>query len=127
MESNDDIRVDKWLWMVRVFKTRSQASEACKKGRVIIDDVQVKPSRNVKPGELLIIRKPPVLYTYKVLGFPKGRVGAKLVPEYMEDLTSIEELDKLKINETVFFKRDRGAGRPTKKERREMDKIRKKK
>lgn len=121
--NNSEIRIDKWLWSVRLFKTRSQAAEACKKGRIIVDNTQVKPSRILKENDIIIVRKPPVIYTYKVLGFPKNRVGAKLVEQYAEDLTSIEELDKLKINEQVFFNRDRGTGRPTKKDRREIERL----
>lgn len=127
MDEDSQPRIDKWLWTVRIFKTRSQATEACKKGRVIIDDVQVKPSRAIKLSDVVTVRKPPVIYTYRVTGFPTSRVGAKLVPEYLEDMTSPEELDKLKINNAIFLQRDKGAGRPTKKERRELDKIRNKK
>jgi ribosome-associated heat shock protein Hsp15 len=118
------IRIDKWMWAVRIFKTRSQASEACRKGRIIINGIQVKPSRDIKAGEIILIRKPPAVYTYRVKGLLQKRQSAKLAQECYEDLTSVEELNKLKINETLFFKRDRGAGRPTKKERRTLDKLR---
>ncbi len=117
-------RIDKWLWAVRIFKTRSQASEACRKGRIIINGIQVKPSRDIKAGEIILIRKPPAVYTYKVKSLLQKRQSARLARECYEDLTSVEELNKLKINETLFFKRDRGAGRPTKKERRTLDKLR---
>jgi ribosome-associated heat shock protein Hsp15 len=117
-------RIDKWLWAVRIFKTRSQASEACRKGRIIINGIQVKPSRDIKAGEIILIRKPPAVYTYRVKSLLQKRQSARLARECYEDLTSVEELNKLKINETLFFKRDRGAGRPTKKERRTLDKLR---
>ena len=117
------VRVDKWLWAVRIYKTRSLATEACKKGRVIIDNVQVKPSREIKTGDIILVRKLPVVYTYKVKEVLEKRISAKLLQDYIEDLTSVEELNKLNINETVFVKRDRGTGRPTKKERRVIDRL----
>lgn len=117
------VRVDKWLWAVRIYKTRSLATEACKKGRVIIDDVQVKPSREIKTGDIILVRKLPVIYTYKVKDVLEKRLSARLVQDYIEDLTSVEELNKLNINETIFVKRDRGTGRPTKKERRVIDRL----
>jgi len=120
----EKIRIDKWLWAVRIYKTRSQASEACRKGRIIINGIQVKPSRDIKAGEIILIRKSPAVYTYRVKSLIQRRQSAKLAQECYEDLTSVEELNKLKINETLFFKRDRGAGRPTKKERRILDKLR---
>lgn len=120
----ESTRIDKWLWAVRIYKTRSQASEACKKGRIIINGIQVKPSRVIKTGETIFIRKPPVVYTYRVKGLLQRRQSAKLAREYYEDLTSVEELNKLKINEKLFFSRVKGSGRPTKKERRIMDKLR---
>jgi ribosome-associated heat shock protein Hsp15 len=122
--SEESTRIDKWLWAVRIYKTRSQASEACKKGRVIVNGIQVKPSRIIKEGETVFIRKPPVVYTYKVKGLLQKRQSAKVAREYYEDLTSVEELNKLKINEKLFFSRVKGSGRPTKKERRIMDKLR---
>jgi ribosome-associated heat shock protein Hsp15 len=122
--SEENPRIDKWLWAVRIFKTRSQASEACKKGRVIINGIQVKPSRVIKAGEKVFIRKPPVVYTYKIRGLLQKRQSAKIAREYYEDLTSVEELNKLKINERLFFSRAKGTGRPTKKERRILDKLR---
>ena len=118
-----EVRIDKWLWAVRIYKTRSQGAEACKKGRVIIDNVQVKPSRNIKIGEVLFVRKLPVVYSFKVTGLIEKRVSASLAINHYKELTPEEELDKLKINETIFVKRDRGAGRPTKRERRLIDKI----
>ncbi len=117
------VRIDKWLWAVRIYKTRSLATEACKKGRVIIDGVQVKPSREIKTGDIILVRKLPVIYTFRVKNTLEKRLSAKLVQDYIEDLTSVEELNKLNINETVFIKRDRGTGRPTKKERRIIDRL----
>ncbi len=118
------MRIDKWLWAVRIYKTRSKAAEACRKGRVIIDSQQVKPSRDIKPGEKILIRKLPVIFTYKVKALLQSRQSAQIAAEYYEDLTSVDELEKLKINESVFIKRDKGTGRPTKKERRNLDKLR---
>lgn len=118
------MRIDRWLWAVRIYKTRSKAAEACRKGRIIIDGQQVKPSRDVKPGDTILIRKLPVIFTYKVKDLLQRRQSAKIAAESYEDLTSVKELDKLKINETVFVKREKGTGRPTKKERRIIDKLR---
>lgn len=123
MSTAEKVRIDKWLWAVRLFKTRSLAAEACKKGRIIINSMEVKPSREVKPGETIFVRKLPVVYTIRVTGLVENRLPAQRVKEFMEDLTSPEELDKLRINEAVFFKRDRGTGRPTKKDRRLLDDI----
>ncbi|HJZ39794.1 MAG TPA: RNA-binding S4 domain-containing protein [Bacteroidales bacterium] len=123
MSTSDRVRIDKWLWAVRIYKTRSLAAEACKKGRIIINSMEVKPSHEVKPGETIFIRKLPVVYTIRVTGLVENRLPAQRVKEFMDDLTSPEELDKLRIKETTFFKRDRGAGRPTKKERRLLDDI----
>ncbi|NJM15398.1 MAG: RNA-binding S4 domain-containing protein [Bacteroidales bacterium] len=118
-----EVRVDKWLWAIRAFKTRSLAAEACKKGRIVIDNVGVKPSRMLRINEVLLIRKPPIVYSFKVTGLIDRRVSAKLAAENYEDLTSAEELQKLDVNEVVFVKRERGTGRPTKKERRLIDKL----
>jgi ribosome-associated heat shock protein Hsp15 len=123
MPENPEIRADKFLWAVRLFKTRSQATDACKKGRVLIDEIEIKPSRSVKKGDLIILKKPPVNYRYRVVDYPKNRVSAKLVENFIEDLTSEEELAKLEMGDSFFIKRDRGAGRPTKKERRLIDKL----
>ena len=123
---SETLRIDKFLWSVRIFKTRSLATDACKKGRVLIDGQPVKASRLVKANEEIKIKKPPVVYTYKVIAFPKSRVGAKLVPEYITDLTSEEELLKLQKTDSFFIKRDKGTGRPTKKERRLLDKMKRK-
>lgn len=124
MSEDSQKRIDKYLWAVRIFKTRAIATEACKKGKIIIDGSPVKASRQVKVGEILEIKKNPVLYSYIIKEFPKSRISAKLVNEYIQDITSPEELKKLEINESFFVKRDRGTGRPTKKERRTIDKLR---
>ncbi|KOH43629.1 RNA-binding S4 domain-containing protein [Sunxiuqinia dokdonensis] len=119
---SDPIRVDKWLWAVRVFKTRSMATDAVKKGRVFIDDMAVKPSRVVKIGDVVRVRKGQVTYSYKVLQLAGKRMGAKLVGEYMEDVTPKEALEVLEIQKHMgWFQRERGAGRPTKKDRRDLD------
>jgi len=119
---SDPVRVDKWLWAVRVFKTRSMATDAVKKGRVFIDDMAVKPSRVVKIGDIIKVRKSPVTYSYKVLQLAGKRMGAKLVGEYMEDVTPKEELEVLEIQKHMgWFQRERGTGRPTKKDRRDLD------
>lgn len=118
------MRLDKYLWSVRIYKTRALAAEACKKGRVMIGEMSVKPSRSIAVGEIIQVKKPPVLYTYKVLDPIQKRVGAKLVADSMEDLTPQEELDKLAMQDNFYITRERGAGRPTKKERRDIEKLR---
>jgi ribosome-associated heat shock protein Hsp15 len=123
MTSAEKTRIDKWLWAMRIYKTRTLATDACKKGRIIINGTEVKPSHDVKPGETIFIRKLPVIYTVKVRALSNNRLPAQRVREFMEDLTSPEELEKLKINENAFFRRDKGTGRPTKKERRLIDGI----
>ena len=123
MTDNDKVRLDKWLWSVRIFKTRSQATEACRKGRIIINGLEAKPSRDIRLGETILIRKMPVIYTVRVKALTEKRLSAKLVHDYVEDITSAEELEKLKLKDMAFFKRDRGAGRPTKKDRRLLDGI----
>ena len=121
---DDDSRIDKYLWAIRVFKTRSEATEACKGGKVKIGDVNAKPSRLVKEGDLLKVRKGAVTFTYRVIKPLGNRVGAKMVPDFAEDLTPDEEKAKAKAPvETFFVKRDRGSGRPTKKDRREMEQL----
>lgn len=124
MPSGEPSRLDKWLWAIRVFKTRSDATEACKLGRIFVNDVQAKASREVKINDIVRVKKSPVTYTYKVLDIPNTRQGAKMVHLYAENLTSQEELDKLNVNNlTIFVQRDRGSGRPTKKERRDIENI----
>lgn len=120
----EETRIDKYLWAIRAFKTRGEATEACKGGKVKVAGVPVKPSRAVQPGDVIQLRKGIVTYTYKVLRPLDNRVGAKLVPDYAENLTPEEELEKLKAPvESFFVTRDRGAGRPTKKDRREIEQL----
>jgi ribosome-associated heat shock protein Hsp15 len=117
------VRIDKYLWAVRIFKTRSLAAEACKKGRVSMDDFPVKPSRTVTNGDRIQIRKMPVIYSYQVKDPIEKRVGAKIVDQHVENITPQEELQKLEMQDDFYIKRDRGAGRPTKKERRLLDDL----
>lgn len=118
------VRIDKFLWAIRAFKTRTDAADACKGGKVKVAGVNAKPSKEVKEGEIIQVHKGPVVYTYKVIQPTEYRVGASLVPQFAENLTPQEELDKLKAPvETFFVTRERGAGRPTKKDRREMEKL----
>ena len=120
----DEVRIDKYLWSIRVFKTRSEATDACKGGKIRVNGVDTKPSKMVRRGDVIVARKGPVTYTYKVLELIDKRQGAKLVPQYAENLTPAEEIAKLRAPvETFFLKRDRGAGRPTKKDRRQMDSL----
>ncbi|MBC8457531.1 MAG: RNA-binding S4 domain-containing protein [Bacteroidales bacterium] len=119
-------RIDKWLWEVRVFKTRSQATLACRSGKLKIEDQIVKPSRELHQGDLVTYHQPPITRTYRVLDFPKSRVGAKLAADFMEELTPEEEYQKLKlIKEMNFEYRDHGIGRPTKRHRRDIDLLKK--
>lgn len=117
-------RIDKWLWCMRVFKTRTIATDACKKGRVTMGGVAVKPSRNIKIGEVVDVKKPPITYTFKVLAIPNGRLGAKLVPEYLENLTPQSQYDILEMSRiSGFVDRNKGMGRPTKREGRELSRF----
>ena len=119
-----EVRIDKYLWAIRLFKTRNEAAEACKGGKVKIAGVNAKPSKAIQAGDVLLVRTGPVTYTYKVLQPIEQRVGAKLVPTYAENLTPESEMEKLHAPvETFFLARDRGAGRPTKKDRRDMEQI----
>ena len=120
----DDIRLDKYLWAVRVFKTRSDAADAIRNNRVLVNDAYAKPSREVKQGDIISVKKMPVTYRDKVLELVSSRQGAKNVPQYCLNITPQEELDKLSTpRETIFVFRERGTGRPTKKERREIDAL----
>lgn len=120
----DDIRLDKYLWAVRVFKTRSDAADAIRNNKVTVNGSAAKPSREVKVGDVIAVRKMQVTYSYRVLDFVSSRQPAKNVPDYCRNITPQSELDKLNIpRETVFVFRDRGTGRPTKKERRELDSL----
>ena len=115
-------RIDKWLWAARIFKTRSIAADACKNGRVTMNGVQLKPSRTFKVGDQFNVRKGPVTYTFSVLQLTENRLGAKLVPEYMRDCTPPEQLELLELARMAGNgARDRGTGRPTKKDRREIE------
>ncbi len=116
-----EVRVDKWLWAVRIFKTRSIATDAVKKGRVMVNDVLIKPSRTLKPGDIVKVRKPPVTYSFRVLQLVQNRLGAKLVGDYMENITPQSELDLLDIVRiSGFIDRRKGLGRPTKRESRDL-------
>ena len=120
----EDIRLDKYLWAVRVFKTRSDAADAIRNNRVLVNGSYAKPSREVKIGDHLSVRRQAVTYQYKVLDLVSSRQGAKNVPQYCLDITPQEELDKLNVpRETIFVFRERGTGRPTKKERRQIDSL----
>jgi len=124
MEKESNSRIDKWLWSVRIFKTRSIATEYCKKGRVIIGDNSVKPAKEIHINDIVIVRKPPITYSFRVKGIPQNRIGAKLTSDYIENITPQEELQKLDPNFMAFYgNRDRGTGRPTKKERRNIDQV----
>lgn len=119
-----EVRIDKYLWAIRVYKTRTDATDACKGGKVRVNGGDVKPSKAVKAGDVITARKGAVCYTYKVVELLEKRVGAKLVEKYALNLTPEEELLKLRAPvETFFLKRDRGAGRPTKKDRRQMEML----
>ena len=117
-----EARLDKWLWAARIFKTRTIAADACKKGRVMIGGVQQKPPKMIKEGEVIQVRKPPVTYSFKVLKCIQNRVGAKLVPEVLENVTTPDQYELLEMNRiSGFVNRARGMGRPTKKDRRDLD------
>lgn len=119
-----EVRIDKYLWAIRAFKTRTDATDACKGGKVKIGQVNAKPSKAVQPGDVIQVRKGSVTFTYKVVQPTEHRVGAKLVPQFAENLTPQAELEKLRAPvESFFFTRDRGAGRPTKKDRREIEQV----
>lgn len=120
----EDIRLDKYLWAVRIFKTRSDAADAIRNNRVLVNDAYCKPSREVKIGDRITVKRMPVLYQYKVVELVSSRQPAKNVPLYCLNITPEEELQKLSApRETIFVFRDRGTGRPTKKERRELDTL----
>lgn len=117
-----EARLDKWLWAARIFKTRSIAADACKNGRITMDGMKQKASKMIKEGDIIEVRKPPITYAFKVLKAIQNRVGAKLVPEVMENVTAPDQLELLEMNRiSGFVGRARGTGRPTKKERRELD------
>ena len=121
---SDDIRLDKYLWAVRIFKTRSDAADAIRQNRVLVNDDYAKPSREVKVGDMISVRRERVHYSYKVLDLVSSRQPAKNVPMYCLNCTPQEELDKLNVpHETIFVFRERGMGRPTKKDRRNIDAL----
>lgn len=118
----EEARIDKWLWAARIFKTRSIAADACKNGRVTINDINVKPSHTIKVGETVNVKKPPIVYSFKVLKTIEQRVGAKLIPEIYENVTDKKQYELLEMSRiSGFVDRARGTGRPTKKERRALD------
>ncbi len=115
-------RIDKWLFAVRLYKTRSLASEECRKGKVTIGGMNVKPSRELKVGEVIQLRRPPITRSYKVLALTETRMAAKVVPEFLLETTPASELEILEIQKNMsVYNRERGTGRPTKKERRDLD------
>lgn len=117
-----EIRIDKWLWAVRLFKTRTLAAEACKKGKVLIQNVPVKPSHLVKVGDVINIKRNPVLYSYKILKLAENRMNAKLVSDFMADVTTPDQRELIELGKiSKKMSRKPGSGRPTKKERRELD------
>jgi ribosome-associated heat shock protein Hsp15 len=117
-----EVRIDKLMWATRIFKTRTIAVEACKKGRVMINNVTVKPSRLVKVGEVLQVRKPPVIYSFRILQLADKRMGAKLVEQYLENVTTPDQYEILELQKiSGFLNRAKGTGRPTKKDRRDLD------
>ncbi|HNZ71845.1 MAG TPA: RNA-binding S4 domain-containing protein [Prolixibacteraceae bacterium] len=116
------VRIDKWLFAVRIFKTRTIATDECNKGRITIEGMNVKPSREVRIGDVIEIRKPPITYKFKVLQLAEKRMGAKLVPEFAEDLTTKEQFEIIEMQRMVQWSgREKGTGRPTKKDRRDME------
>ncbi|MBP7219121.1 MAG: RNA-binding S4 domain-containing protein [Paludibacteraceae bacterium] len=118
----EEVRIDKWLWAVRLFKTRTLAAEACKKGKITIDTVSVKPSRTIRVNDVIQIKTPPITYAFKVLAVTENRMGAKLVPSFMENVTSEEQYAILELSKiSGFIDRDKGTGRPTKKDRRSLE------
>ncbi len=121
---SEQARIDKWLWAVRIYKTRSIAAEACKKGHITIGERSVKPAHIVRVGDIVKVKKTPITYSFRVLKAAENRVGAKLVPELMENITPQEQYEILEMSKiSGFTDRMRGTGRPTKKERREIDRF----
>ena len=119
--AKDEVRIDKFMWATRIFQTRTIATEACKKGRVMLDGVAVKPSRMIKVGDVIQVRKPPVTYSFRVLALSENRMGAKLVPGYLENITPTEQYELLEmVRIGGFVNRQKGLGRPTKRDGRQM-------
>ena len=124
MGKENEVRIDKWMWATRIFKTRTIAAEACKKGRVSVSGTTVKPSRNIKIGDIIQVRKPPVTYSFKVLALTENRMGAKIVPEFLENVTPPEQMEILELSRiSGFINRSKGMGRPTKRDSRELKKF----
>lgn len=124
MQQQEKIRIDKWLWAVRIFKTRSQAAEACKKRHIFINGEVAKPAREIQVGDTIGVKRSPITYEYKVLAISGKRMGAKLTVDFVKDITSKEQLDLLEATKTRGFEyRDKGLGRPTKLQRRMIEKL----
>ena len=122
--SDTSVRIDKFLWAVRLFKTRSISAEACKKGRVTMGNMSIKSSRMIKAGDESEIRVPPITRKYKVLAVAEKRMGAKLTPDFITDITTPDQLEILELSKLAGnASRDRGLGRPTKKDRRDLEKL----
>ena len=122
--AKSEVRINQWLWAMRVFKTRTIATDACKKGRVTVGDVMAKPSRMIKEGDVISVRKPPITYSFRVKALTENRLGAKLVPEYLENITPQSEYDLLDVIKiSGFIDRRKGLGRPTKREGRELSRF----
>ena len=120
--ANQEARIDKWLWAARIYKTRTLAADACKNGRITINGAQTKPSRTVKAGDKVGVKKPPITYTFLVKQPIEKRVGAKLLPDILENITTPEQYELLEMSHiSGFVDRARGTGRPTKKDRRAID------
>ena len=119
--SSHSVRIDKWLWAIRAYKTRCLAAEACKSNKISVNGANAKPSKEIKAGDIICVKKMPVIYTFRVIEPIGNRQGAKNVHLYAENLTPQEELDKLTMHLTLSIQRDKGTGRPTKKDRREID------
>ena len=118
----EEARLDKWLWAARIYKTRSMAAAACKKGQISLNGAQLKPSRTVRVGDIINVKKPPITYSFKIKQTIEKRVGAKLIPDILENVTPPEQYELLEMNRiSGFIDRARGTGRPTKKERRSLD------
>lgn len=120
----DSVRIDKYLWAIRVFKTRSDAADACNGNKVKLNGVNAKAAKAVKPGDTIEVRRGSALLSYRVVRLSESRMGAALVPNFAENLTPREELEKLRPpKETIVLQRDKGSGRPTKKERRQLEDL----
>ena len=119
---NNEARIDKWLWAARIFKTRTIAAAACKKGQVSLGGVQLKASRTIKAGDVISVRKPPITYSFRVLQPIERRVGAKFIPEVLENVTTPDQYELLEMSKiSGFVGRAKGTGRPTKKDRRSLE------